>query len=434
MGLQSGPTRPAEPAPAASPYRWYALAILFLVSILNTIDKSLIPALAEPIKLEFDLSDSQLGLLIGLVFSVAYAIASIPIGLLIDRVNRARMLGILLITWSGLTLLSAKAGSFMSLALCRMGVAAAESGGNPTSLALISDYFPKEERGRAVSIFSINSAIASLVVFSAAGYIAAEYGWRTAFVVAAIPGLILGAIVFLTLREPVRGAFDPPSQNPTDEKHASLIDILKSIAANKPLLWVAAAAVLAVLGQAGGGAFTAAFFVRIHGLSLIHAGVVTGVLAASAFAIGTIVGGIVADRQGKKTPGGGCRFLCLMLLAAVPFGFAGFIVPSVTASVALLFVYKMLAGSFYGATLSIIMNLSPIKMRGATMAYITIIMNLGGYGFGPQVAGVFSDLFKLAGAAEPLRWGLVAVSSVFLLSALCYYQAARRMDRQSAAI
>jgi len=427
MALQSSSI--SDDVGAAAPlsaYRWYALAILFLVSVLNTVDKMLIPALAEPLRIEFGLSDSELGFLVGIVFSVAYAVASIPIGLLIDRVNRTRLLAALLVVWSLMTLLSAKTSSFIGLALCRMGVAGAESGGNPNSLSLLSDYFPLRERGKAIGIFSANSAIASVLVYSMAGYIADDYGWRAVFVLASIPGLILAALVFLTLREPKRGAFELGSHQSKAPK-PGVVEIFKSIRTNKTLLWVTAGAVLAIIGQAGSGAFTATFFVRVHELSLAQAGLFTGLIMGPGFAIGTVVGGIIADKTAKKSPGGGCQFLGIVTLLAVPFGIVAYAIPSLQVAVSFMFVFQVLATCFYGATLATILELSPVTIRGSIMTYITLIMNLGGYGFGPQIAGVFSDLFRWLGAAEPLRWALVAIVCMLVISAACYFIAARRM-------
>jgi predicted MFS family arabinose efflux permease len=420
----------SDKMPQPTAYRWYALAVLFLVSVLNTIDKSLIPALAEPIRLEFDLSDSELGLLVGLVFSVAYGLASIPIGLLIDRVNRTRLLAGLLVAWSLLTLLTAKTSTFFGLALCRVGVAAAESGGNPTTLALISDYFPKQERGRAVGIFSINSSIATILVFSVSGFIAAEYGWRAAFILAFIPGMLLALLVLLTLKEPVRGGFDP-APLAGDEKPAGLKEIFKTIFADKTLLWITGGAILVIMGQAGSGSFAATFFVRVHELELGKAGLITGLILGLGFAIGTITGGFMVDKMAKTSPGGGCRFIAIVTMLAVPFGMIGFSAPILAVAIPCLFIFQVLGTCFYAASLSIILNLSPLKMRGSIITYVSIALNLGGYGFGPQITGVVSDLYRSLGVADPLRWALVSMVSIMLIAASFYFIAANRLNRKS---
>lgn len=407
--------------------KWYALAILFLVSVVNTIDKLLIPALAEPLMREFNLSDGQFGFLVGIIFSVSYGLASIPIGLMIDRYNRTRLLAALLFIWSGMTLLGARVSSFGGLVLCRMGVAVAESGGNPATLSLIGDYFPKEQRSRAIGIFSTNAAVAAVLVFSLAGIIAAEHGWRMVFVVAAIPGFVLALVVLFTLPEPPRGQYDQDDHQIADQKHYGLGEILRAIKANKPLLWVVLAGVLVIIGQTGGNAFVSAFMVRVHDFPLEKAGVITGVLMGLGFALGTVGGGIIADKASRGDPGGGCRFVGLVTLAAVPIGVFAFTVPSFWLSIPALFVWQVLSTCFYGATLSTILTLAPVAIRGSVVTYATLCMNLFGYGLGPQFAGMFSDFYRLMGISAHLQWGLASVLVFMLISAFCYLGAARRL-------
>lgn len=418
------------PATATGMYRWYVLAMLFLVSVLNTMDKMLIPALAEPLRLEFDLSDSQLGLLIGLVFSVAYAIASIPMGVLIDRVNRSRLLASLLLIWSAMTLVSAKAGSLLSLALCRMGIAAAESGGNPTSFSLISDYFSREQRGRAIGIFSANSAIAGFLVYAIAGYVAEHHGWRMAFVISAIPGFLLAAIIFFTVKEPVRGAFDAPSELPDPSTPAPTpLDVFRGIISDPSLRLVTVAGVCVILALVGTSAFTASFFVRLHGLSLQETGVTAGAISGGGAIIGALAGGIMADRALRHSADGACRLLSWITLIAIPLGVVGFAASNLSVVVATLFLFQVLLTSFYAGTYATILEISPVKVRGATVTYITIALNLGGYGFGPQITGVLSDLFAGLGFEQSLRYALLSVLSVLILSSVAYRKAAQTIER-----
>ena len=392
---------------------------------MNTIDKQLVPALAEPIRLEFDLSDTELGFLAGMVFAVAYAVAAIPMGILIDRANRSRLLAGLLAAWSILTILSARANSFLGLALCRMGVAAAESGGNPTSLSLISDYFPPQERGRATGIFSANGAIAGFLVFSLGGLVAAQYGWRAAFALAGVPGLILSLLVLLTLREPVRGRFDPPDVHRDEQKRPGVLQALKAVVANKALFSITLGAILVIMGQTGSAAFLAAFFARIHELSLERAGLTAGAVLSAGLIIGTVSGGFVADILSRRTKGGGAYFVSGATLLAVPLAIFGFTASNLVFSLASIFAFMVLGSCWYGATYAMILELSPVRMRGAIVTYVLLILNLCGYGLGPQFAGIFSDLFAMMGFSDSLRWGMVSSGSLLILSAMFYYRAAR---------
>ena len=413
---------------SGSAYHWYVLALLFVIATINTIDRNLVPALAEPIRSEFNLSDSQFGFLAGMVFAISYSLVGIPIGLLIDRVNRSRFLAGLLAAWSGATMFGGLVTSFPGLILARTAVAAAESGGNPTSMSLISDYFPKSRRGTAIGIYFGHGAIALFLVFTMAGFVAANYGWRTAFFLAGAPGLVLSVLVVLTLREPKRGTFDPlPNKQ---EPRPGLSAILKVMLGNRTLLLLSSAAVLTIVGQTGISAFLTAFYIRLHGLPIEQAGIVVGLILGGASAIGTPVGGILADVLSRRSPGGGCYFVAGLTLFSIPLAIFGLVSSNLVTSVVFLFVYKVLISSFYGATFATFLGEAPVIMRGALMAFLLVAMNLVGYGFGPQIAGIFSDLFRLAGIANPLRWALVLVTGVFVFSSLLYFLAGRSLQMQ----
>ncbi|GIX30605.1 MAG: MFS transporter [Porticoccaceae bacterium] len=411
--------------PDAAPERWYALGVLFGVSVLNTVDKSLVPALAAPLQREFQLSDAEFGLLAGTIFSTAYALAAIPLGLLIDRVERTRLLAALLGLWSFFTLLGARAGSFFELALCRLGVAAAESGGNPTSLALIADYFPPRERGRAVAIFSTNAALASLFTFSAAGLLAERWGWRGVFMAASIPGFLLAILILVTLRDPGRR---PNSfQTPTDDALTPGIrSLLRTLSGQPRLLWILIGAIFAIAVQAGCGAFITAFFVRVHEFSLAQAGIASGLVLSFGFAIGTVAGGFLTDRKPENPQQRAADLAARTALLATPFGLVAFLAPNPSAALAMLFTFQLFASCYYGLSLRLLLDLSPQSVRGATMTYLTLVLNLGGYGLGPLITGILSD--AAAGqVAEPLRAGLAGTMLMLPLAAYCFRCASARL-------
>jgi MFS family permease len=186
-----GPTVPGDAQDPAQerPYRWYILAILTLVATLNGIDKHLMPAMAEPIKHEFHLSDTQFGFIAGFIYSLGFAVGGIPLTLLVDRVGRSRLLALLLAIWSGATALGSVVASSLQLTITRFLVGAAEVGGQPISMALIGDWFRIDRRGTAMGIWSISRSISLMVSFSLGGLIAVHWGWRYAFLLAGIPGI-----------------------------------------------------------------------------------------------------------------------------------------------------------------------------------------------------------------------------------------------------
>jgi MFS family permease len=189
--------RTALVAPARS--KTYALILLMLIYCCHSIDRSVVAVLIEPIKREFNASDRVMGV-IPLAYSVAFITAMLPVGLLIDRVNRVRLLAALVGGWSVLTALAGLAQSMTFLILARMGTGAAEAGGQPTSLSLISDLFPQERRASALGVFYLATGLGGVVTFWIGAMVAAVHGWRATFFVAGLPGAMLVIVMLATFR------------------------------------------------------------------------------------------------------------------------------------------------------------------------------------------------------------------------------------------
>lgn len=431
MNMQSAIESPSKDSPA---YPYYVLFILALVYMFGTVDRTLISVLAEPIKTEFGLSDGQLGLLTGLAFAVSYSIAGIPLGLLGDRVRRTRLLASLVTIWSALTFLSGMATSAAALTLARIGVGASEAGASPASMSLITDYFPKERRGLALSLFYVSTPIGVALTFSLGGVIAANHGWHVAYFMAGGPGLILAALILLTIREPDRGRYDAVDPVAVRERYR-FREAVQTLIAIRPLLYLIIAAVCVVIAQAGLSAFFSPFLIRIHGLSLAESGYAIGAVKGPTGIIGLLAGGIVADRLAKRSLDGGIRIVGLLMMLAAIFAIATVTVPNWEAALVLTGCFNFLNYTYYGATFATFMTLAPVRMRGALAGIFAVAMTMIGYGFGPPLAGVSSDLFAALGAAEPLRWALVVTASFFAIAGLVFLRAAaaiRAMELPSA--
>ncbi|WP_297799809.1 MFS transporter [uncultured Brevundimonas sp.] len=206
-GLAAGVagSEPQAPSPA---YRYYVLAILVFVYMLNFVDRQIIGILAAPLKAEFNMSDSQFGLLGGIAFASVYSTLAIPLAWLADRSSRVWIMTGALTVWSGFTALCGVAGSFGQLFLFRMGVGVGEAGGVAPAYSLIADYFPPNQRARAMAAFAFGIPLGTAGGTLVGGLLAAEYGWRTAFVVVGIIGVIIAPILRLTVRDPKRGGTD----------------------------------------------------------------------------------------------------------------------------------------------------------------------------------------------------------------------------------
>ena len=400
--------------------RWWALALLTALYTLSTVDRNVVSILAEPIRQEFGLSDSQLGFLTGTVFAISFSLAGIPLGLLADRVNRVRLLAGLLAIWSLLTVVSGFTRTYVALLLARIGVAAAESGASPASMSLITDLFPKEKRGTALGFFYTSTPLGLAIGFGLGGFIAAHFGWRAAFLFAGLPGLIISALLILTLREPKRGAQDAPRSGSAALVGSSLPQLLKLTLQRKTMLFLLLAAVSMIIAQAGIGSFIAPFLIRIHGLPIDQVGGMVALAWGGGGLFGLPLGGIFADRAAKGSPERAPRFVALSAALTAPLAIAAFLAPNPTLALALVFGCSIVGHAYYGATFSVYLSVAPAAIRGAAGALLIVALNLIGYGVGPQFTGILSDVFAAQGVANSLRWALVSVSCVYLVAALFF--------------
>jgi predicted MFS family arabinose efflux permease len=418
-----------------SGYSYYVVFVLAVVYTLSSVDRTLISVLAEPIKREFGLSDSQLGLLTGLAFALSYSLAGIPLGLLVDRVRRTRLLASLVAIWSGLTFLSGLATSFTTLALARIGVGASEAGASPASMSLITDYFPKERRGFALSLFYMSTPIGLSIAFGVGGWVAAHYGWKAAFFVAGGPGLLMALLILLTVRDPVRGRFDAVDPAAARERY-KFREAAKTLAEIPPLLLLLLGAVCVVVAQAGIGAFSSPFLIRVHGLSVEQAGYAISAIKGPTGLIGLLLGGLVADRLARNSTHSGPRAVGLLMMLAAPVAIGAMLAPNWTVVLVCLGAFNFLNYTYYGAVFATYMTLAPVHMRGALGGIFAVALTMLGYGFGPPLTGVSSDIARSFGLADPIRWGLVVTSCFFAVAGLIFLAAAasiRRMEARQAA-
>ncbi|HMO74358.1 MAG TPA: MFS transporter [Sphingopyxis sp.] len=412
-------------------YKYYVVFVLALVSTFNTVDRALIMVLAEPIKQEFALSDTQLGLLAGLIFAVSYSLAGIPLGMMIDRYRRTRMLAGMLAVWSCLTAASGLAGSWITLALARMGVGAAESGANPASMSLITDYFPKERRGFALSVFFASTPLGMMLSFAIGGVLAAAYGWRAVFLIFGIPGILLAILLLSTVREPRRGNYDDAAATESRGGYR-LREALGTLLRVRPLLLLLLAAVCVVIAQAGLAAFLSPFLIRIHQLSIDEAGFAIALAKGPTGIAGIIAGGILADWLARRSTWAGPRMVGFLVTLAAPFAIAALFASSWQVAIVLFAAYNFFNYIYYGATFATYMTLAPVHMRGVLAGILAVALTMIGYSTGPTLAGTASDLFAAAGVADPLRWALVVTASFFAVAGGLFLAAARSIRRREA--
>jgi MFS family permease len=363
---------------------FYPVLILVAVNILNFYDRNVPGALAEPLRREFHLTDSQLGLL-GSVFIWLYAIVGLPLGRLADRWSRKKLLAGGMGIWALLTASAALASGFGMLIVSRLGVAVGEAVAAPTAVSWIGDLFAPDRRSRALSLFMLGVPIGGALSFFLSGPIAQKYGWRAAMVTAALPAVLL-IPALLSLYEPHRGAAEIDSHMLASASFWSVLRI-------PTLWWIIASGALFNFNMYAIGSFLPAFFSRIHGSSLAASGVQTGIVYLVGGVTGGVLAGIWGDRIVHRRKDGRMLSAAIIAFLAAPFSYIGIVMPAgspwlVMASLAV--AYGAL-NAYYGLVYSSIQDIVPPAMRGTAMALYFMLMYLCGASMGPLVTGVLSD-------------------------------------------
>lgn len=384
---------PAPAAPAQSyqgqgtkPYRAYVLMALLTVYTFNFIDRVVIAILQEPIKQEFGLSDFQLGLLGGPAFAVLYTFLGIPIARLAEKHNRMTILALCVAIWSGMTAACGIATSYATLLLARVGVSVGEAGCTPSAQSVISDYFPAESRATAISIYALGVPIGSMLAAIGGGLMMEYFGWREAFLVLGLPGLLLAIVIKLTVKEPERGGVGAAKVE-TPGFGAALGILMK-----KPTFWhVAMGSAVASFVGYGVGQYLNSFLMRTHHLTGLQASQLSGVVLGVAAAFGTFFAGWLADRMIKRHPNALAWLPALGFLIATPFYLVGYTVPNLWIGVPFMVIGAITHYFYLGCMYASVQGIVAPRMRATSTAILLFIVNLLGYGLGPPAIGALSD-------------------------------------------
>jgi len=421
----------------STPVTWrthYALFVLASIYVFNYIDRQLMAILIEPVKLEFGISDTGIGLLSGVTFAVFYTVFGFPLGRLSDRIGRKPVIAFSCIAWSLMTMLCGMAGNFLTLVLARVGVAVGEAGGTAPSVAMVSDLYPANRRSTALSVLMLGSSLGAIVGLGLGGWIAQHHGWRYAFLLIGAPGIFLGLLLLLTVRAPKRVA---PLGNVAAQQDGWLKTLVELFRMPSFLWLVLTGGAAAIAGYAI-GTWSPSFLIRSHGLNLQEAGFLVGVVGGTGSTIGTLVCGMLTDRMARRDVGWQIGVPLLGTLISIPFALAYFLWPQGTAfhigsiAVPQAFLFYSAFGFFgvWWATpcLSAITHLFPATRLAQATAIFVMSMTLLGVGVGPLFVGMLSDFFVPTLGSESLRYALASsvsllvLASVFLTLALPRYR------------
>lgn len=379
----------SEAAGATSAFsRYYLLIMLLLIYTSNFIDRTIIGTLAQPIKEDLGLADWQLGLVSGLAFALFYSVLGLVVARLADKYNRVTIISISLAVWSAMTAVCGMAQNFTQLLLARAGVGIGEAGCSPPAHSLIADTFPPHQRASALGIYSLGIPIGALFGALAGGWIAHEYGWRMAFVLVGLPGVVLALVFKLTVREPKRGAFDAQSVDVAPPYSA----VLKRIVSDPALVCLFASFGLISFAGFGLVVFAVPFLLRGFDLNLVQAAAAYGVIHGAAAAVGTASGGFVADAAGRVRESWRLLTAAIGLLIAGPVFAIALQSSSLMLMGALAAVAVILRDLHTGPMLGVLHNSVSPLMRARATALLLVVMSLFGLGLGPLFVGWLSDV------------------------------------------
>lgn len=409
-------------------YRRYVLFMLMIVYTFNFIDRQILVILQEHIKADLDLSDTQLGLMTGFAFAVFYVVMGLPIARLADRSNRRNIITIALTVWSGMTAISGFAQNYWHLLLARIGVGIGEAGGSPPAHAMISDYYPPEERATALSIYSTGIYVGIMVGFLAGGYIADTFGWRYAFFIVGLPGILLAVIVRLTVKEPPRGLNDTEAPDPVP-----IGEVAKHFTSHKTMVLVALGCATAAFIGYGNGNFMPAYLARLHGMTTTDIGILLSISIGVGGMIGTFASGYIADWLGKKDIRWYAWLPASAGIVAVPLGLSVLISPSIEFITVALFLANVFNTIYLGPSIAVCHSLSKPAMRALVSAILFFVLNLIGLGLGPLFVGILSDYFTALHGNEGIRYALlINISIVGPISIGLFYFAGKELVKDMA--
>jgi len=414
-----------------APDRFYVLGILTLAYALNIADRFSISTLIEPIKHELQLSDSAIGYLTGVALALFYVTVGIPVAVLADKANRRNILAWALLIWSGMTALCGIAQTFTQLMLGRFGVGIGEAGGTAPSTSILADKFTPARRPLALTIFALGACLGSWLGSSVAGAAAEHSGWRAAFVLLSIPGLVLAAIVWLTIREPQRGNLDRANSLPS-----SLGETLRFLRKQRSAIHLVVGGSIATLWSWGLIWWTPAFLQRSHHLTVGNAGELLGPMHLVAGTASTLLAAWLMSRRSAADPKHITNLLALFVAASTIPSFLAYWVSSTRMATVYLWLFVPGMYFYIGPILGLLQNVLPANMRATGCASLLFLANFGNLVVAPQLVGWLSDWFRIHSTAgdQSLRWSLLVLAPSGLWAAWHLWRAGRTVRQDEASI
>ncbi len=409
------------------------VAALFLIALLNYVDRSILAILQEPIKRDLGLSDTQLGALTGISFALLYATLAIPIARFADRTHRTRLLAASVGLWSLMTALVHWTSGFWTLVLLRMGVALGEAGSGPISHSLIGDVVPAERRGRALAVMALAVPAGTMLGFLSAGWISTALGWRETFLLLGLVGMAATPFVW-RMREPARQVMAEKADEAglrADTMAAALASLWR-IASFRALLFAATCHAFALYGFQN---WSAPFYMRVHGLSAAEVGTALALMFGIGGGAGALLGGYLVDRLALRDAAWFGRIPAWASLVALPLMLIQILVPSTVAALASGLVAVFLMHIFIAPTNAAAQASVPSDMRAITSATLLAVPSIIGVGLAPLLTGAASDmLVAVSGSQHSIRYAILLPVCALPLAALFFARSGRELRERFHAV
>ena len=412
-------------APRRAWTRWYVVLVLGLVYALNIADRYVVSTVLEPIRLEFHLSDTGAGWLTGVSLALFYITLGIPISQLADRSNRRNIVSAAMILWSMMTAILGLTHSFWQFLAARIGVGVGEAGGTPPSTSMLADYFPRDRRAFALTLYALGLPLGAWLGSDVAGQIVEHFhSWRAAFLALGLPGMLFGFLILLTVREPVRGRFEAIEPAST---RAGLKDTLSYLWSQRSAWHINAAGTVICLWGWGLMYWTQTFLERAYGLTTAQAGIRLGTIYLWAGLAATVVTGIILALPQMREPKRIAYFLAAVVACSTIPSFLIYWTRSLSVATAMLWIVVPAVYLYVGPTMALLLNFLPASMRAQGMAISLLTANVANLVIAPLVVGGISDLLvgRLHSNAESLRYALLALSLTGFWAAYHYWTSVR---------
>ena len=411
--------------------RRYTLLMLVLVFTSSHVDRQIMGILGQPIKESLLISDTQLGLLTGIMFAVFYATLGMPMAMWADRNNRRNLISFSVFLWSLMTAMCALATNFVQLLLLRIGVGVGEAGSNPPSHSIIADLYPPEKRSTAMAIFGTGINWGILIGFLVGGWINEWYGWQAAFVIVGLPGILLALLVRFTVVEPPRGHSEALQQ---EVAAPGFWEVVGFIWRNSVLRHIVVAGALVSFAGYASVIWIPIYLVRIHDMGTGEVGSYLALLIGVGGAIGIYLGGRIADFMAARR---GQQWLpwvvAISSLITLPLLFIAFMATTPMMAIAAYALPAMLGTLYIAPGFALIQNSTPLEMRSVAAAINLFVTNIIGLGLGPFTVGFFSDVFSQSYGEDGLRWGLATTIVILIWGVIHYWRCGVMIKRRSAA-